>query len=93
MNRDAEDATRTLPALPLYPDRLKYAMERARVSPAQLAKTINSSVAVISNMRGRKNRSYSGSYLKQVAAALDVPVEWLAWNNEGIPASKGDGVA
>jgi hypothetical protein len=42
-------------------------------------------------MRGRQHRSYSGPYLKQVAAALDVPVEWLAWNNEGVPASKGDG--
>ncbi|MBN3761013.1 helix-turn-helix transcriptional regulator [Burkholderia sp. Ac-20365] len=80
-----------LPSLALYPDRLKFAMDRAKLSTSQLARAINCSVGVISNMRGRKNPTYSGPFLKQVAAALDVPAEWLAWNNE--PGSFGSGAA
>lgn len=81
-----------LPSLQLYPDRLKFAMDRASMSPAQLARLINSSVAVVSNMRGRKHESYSGPYLGAISAALNVPVEWLAWNasTERIAGTRGD---
>jgi hypothetical protein len=89
---DALAAQTGLPSLPLYPDRLKFAMSRAKISTAQLARMINASAAVISNMRGRMNPSYNGPYLNPVAAALDVPVEWLAWNTskQRLPASKND---
>lgn len=68
------------PSLDLYPERLAYAMERARLTQAELARAINANRTVINNMHSRPNRLYRGRYLRAIASALDAPVDWLSAN-------------
>lgn len=60
-----------------FPPRLDYALERARLTPAELGRQINASRTVISNLRNRQHRVYGGPHLKALASVLDAPVDWL----------------
>ena len=86
----AGEENRTLPSYPLFPDRLKFAMERANVGPAQLAREINCGTNVISNLRNRSTASYRGPFLMPIAKALGVPTDWLAWNVVGAATLTAD---
>ena len=69
------------PSLALFPQRLDYALGRARFTPAELGRQIHASRKVISNLRNRQHRVYGGPYLTALASVLDAPVDWLGSNS------------
>jgi hypothetical protein len=69
-------ATFPWPSLALFPERLNYAIQRVRMTPAELAREIDASRKVVSNMRTRRNRAYGGSYRQALVRALDAPTDW-----------------